>query len=140
MMRAASKLSTGAMAVAAAMVLVFALVLIPMQGALAEILPIPMDVRFDVSSVSSVASADAEEPVVADAAFQETIIAVLENSHGDGDGDGDEDKGGDEIVSLVGLARFTAVESLVLFPAPYRIPHWGVPPRERPPEHNLTGA
>lgn len=122
------------MAVATAMVLAFALVLIPIQGALAEILPIPMDVQFDVSSVSSVASADAEEPVATDAAFQETIIAVLENSQDDGD------EGGDETVSLVGLARFTTVESLALFPEPDRVSHWGAPPRGRPPEHILTGA
>ncbi|MBP2316897.1 hypothetical protein [Azospirillum soli] len=134
MIRAASNLLTGAMAVATALVLVLALTLIPIQGARAEILPIPMDVQFNVSSVSSVASADAEDLVAADAAFQEAVIVVLENSHGD------VDEGGDKTVSLSALTRLTVAESRVQFPESDRGPHWCAPPRWRPPTHLLTGA
>ncbi|WP_149469265.1 hypothetical protein [Roseomonas genomospecies 6] len=129
----ANHLLTGARAIAIALLLSLAPLLMPTQGAHAEILPIPMNVQYDVTSVTS---ASAEETAVspADDALQDSIIAVLENSNGDAE------RSSDESVPLVASPRSTPVDSIALFSEPDGRPHWGATPCWRPPTHLPIGA
>ncbi len=133
MMCAATHLLTGARAIAVALLLSLAPLLVSTQGTHAEILPIPMNVQYDVTSVTS---ASAEETAVASAddVSQDGVIAVLENSKGDAE------QSSDESVPLVADPRSLTVEAFTLFSEPDGRPHWGAMPCWRPPTHFSIGA
>lgn len=103
------------------------------QGIHAEILPIPMNVQYDVTSVTS---AKVEESAVAtaDDALQDSIIAVLENNNGNAE------QSSDASVPLLASSCSTSIESVALFSEPDGHPRWGTTPCWRPPTHPSIGA
>lgn len=130
MMCVATHLRTGARAIAVALLLSLVPLLMSAQGIHAEILPIPMNVQYDVTS------AKAEESAVAtaDDALQDSIIAVLENTKGDAE------QSSDASVPLSASSCSTSIDSVALFSEPDGRPRWGATPCWRPPTHLSIGA
>ncbi len=125
MMCVATHLLIGAKAIAIALLLSLVPLLMPAQGAHAEILPIPMNVQYDVTS------AHAEDSAVAkvDDTLQDSSSIILEISNGD------PEQIGDEAVPLVASPRLIFADSVVLFFEHGDCPHGGTTPCWRPPTH-----
>lgn len=133
MMCVATHPLTGARAIAIALLLSLVPLLMSARSAHTEILPIPTNVQYDVTSVTS---ANAEESAVTmvDDAVRDSIVAVLESS------DGDAERSRDEAVPLVASPRSTPAESIALFSEHDARAHWAATPCWRPPTHLSTGA
>ena len=125
MMCVATHLLIGAKAIAIALLLSLVPLLMPTQSAHAEILPIPMNVQYDVTSVHAEDSAVAK----VDDTLQDSSIIILEISNGD------PEQIGDEVVPLVASLRPIFADSVVLFFEHGGRPHGGTTPCWRPPTH-----
>ncbi|RIW04755.1 hypothetical protein D2T81_09530 [Azospirillum brasilense] len=123
MMCVATHLLIGARAIAIALLLSLVPLLMPAQSAHAEMLPIPMNVQYDVTSAHAKDSAAAR----VDDTLQDNIIIVLETSNGD------PEQIGDEIAPLVASPRPIFADSIVLFFEHGGHPHGDATPCWRPP-------